>query len=187
VPVGSPGGPVISLCSRFIGPSARHKPSRSINTRSEKRSPVSCNMKSALGRVLNDTQQGVEQRLSRINLAQVIADLRGDVRGGLKVIRSGLSPNDRVIIERNKPGARLATGSTETTSPCVWVCTSEMFFDGSCKLLSYADALSLAPYMRLLLWRNSEGHSMLTHSARIKIRVQIRFLSLDITRMRTYA
>jgi hypothetical protein len=64
-------------------------------------------MKSALGRVLNDTQQSVEQRLSRINLAQVIADLRGDVRGGLRVIRSGLSPNDRVIIEK---GTNLVRG-----------------------------------------------------------------------------
>ena len=42
----------------------------------EKRCPVSCNIKSALGRVLNETQQAVEQRLSRISLAQVIADLR---------------------------------------------------------------------------------------------------------------
>ena len=42
----------------------------------EKRCTVSCNIKSALGRVLNETQQAVEQRLSRISLAQVIADLR---------------------------------------------------------------------------------------------------------------
>lgn len=42
----------------------------------EKSCPVSCNIKSALGRVLNETQQALEQRLSRINLAQVIADLR---------------------------------------------------------------------------------------------------------------
>ena len=42
----------------------------------EKRCTVSCNIKSALGRVLNETQQSVEQRLSRISLAQVIADLR---------------------------------------------------------------------------------------------------------------
>jgi hypothetical protein len=103
-------------------------------------------------------------------------------------LRDEVTHSSAGLAERNKPDARLATGSTETTSPCVHrVCTNEIFFDGSGKLLSYADALSLAPYMRLLLWRNSEGHSMLTHSARIKIRVQIRFLSLDITRMRTYA
>jgi Rrf2 family protein len=42
----------------------------------EKRCTVSCNIKSALGRVLNETQQAMEQRLSRISLAQVIADLR---------------------------------------------------------------------------------------------------------------
>jgi Rrf2 family protein len=42
----------------------------------EKRCTVSCNIKSALGRVLNETQQSVEQRLSRISLAQVVADLR---------------------------------------------------------------------------------------------------------------
>jgi Rrf2 family protein len=41
----------------------------------EKRCPVSCHIKSALGRVLNETQQTLEQRLSRISLAQVIADL----------------------------------------------------------------------------------------------------------------
>jgi hypothetical protein len=34
------------------------------------------NIKPALGRVLNETQQAVEQCLSRISLAQVIADLR---------------------------------------------------------------------------------------------------------------
>jgi Rrf2 family protein len=42
----------------------------------EKRCTVSCHIKSALGRVLNETQQAVEQRLSRISLAQVISDLR---------------------------------------------------------------------------------------------------------------
>jgi DNA-binding IscR family transcriptional regulator len=42
----------------------------------ERRCPVSCHIKSALGRVLNETQQAVEQSLSRISLAQVMADLR---------------------------------------------------------------------------------------------------------------
>ena len=42
----------------------------------EKRCPVSCQIKSALGRVLNETQQAMEQRLRRISLAQVVADLR---------------------------------------------------------------------------------------------------------------
>jgi len=36
---------------------------------------VSCHIKSALGRVLDKTQQAMEQRLSRISLAQVVADL----------------------------------------------------------------------------------------------------------------
>jgi Rrf2 family protein len=42
----------------------------------EKHCAVSCHIKSALGRVLNETQQAMEQRLSRISLAQVISDLR---------------------------------------------------------------------------------------------------------------
>lgn len=42
----------------------------------EKSCTVSRNIKSAMGRVLNETQQALEQRLSRISLAQVIADLR---------------------------------------------------------------------------------------------------------------
>ena len=42
----------------------------------EKRCPVSCHIKAALGRVLDETQQALEQRLSRITLAQVIADFR---------------------------------------------------------------------------------------------------------------
>ena len=41
----------------------------------EKRCIVSCHIKSALGRVLDKTQQAMEQRLSRISLAQVVADL----------------------------------------------------------------------------------------------------------------
>ena len=41
----------------------------------EKRCAVSCHIKSALGRVLDEAQQALEQRLSRISLAQVIADL----------------------------------------------------------------------------------------------------------------
>ena len=41
----------------------------------EKRCPVSCHIKSALARVLDETQQALEQRLSRISLARVIADL----------------------------------------------------------------------------------------------------------------
>jgi Rrf2 family protein len=41
----------------------------------EKRCTVSCHIKSALGRVLDEAQQALEQRLSRISLAQVIADL----------------------------------------------------------------------------------------------------------------
>src|ERR1700722_14655390 len=40
----------------------------------EKHCPVSCHIKSALGRVLNETQQAMEQRLNRISLAQVMAD-----------------------------------------------------------------------------------------------------------------
>jgi Rrf2 family protein len=41
----------------------------------ERRCAVSCNIKSALSRVLDETQQALEQRLSRISLAQVISDL----------------------------------------------------------------------------------------------------------------
>ena len=41
----------------------------------ERRCIVSCNIKSALGRVLDETQKALEQRLSRISLAQVISDL----------------------------------------------------------------------------------------------------------------
>jgi DNA-binding IscR family transcriptional regulator len=41
----------------------------------ERRCTVSCNIKSALGRVLDGTQKALEQRLSRISLAQVISDL----------------------------------------------------------------------------------------------------------------
>jgi Rrf2 family protein len=41
----------------------------------EKRCTVSCHIKSALGRVLNDSQQALEQRLRRISLAQLIAEL----------------------------------------------------------------------------------------------------------------
>jgi len=41
----------------------------------EKRCPVSCHIKSALALVLDETQQALEQRLSRISLARVIADL----------------------------------------------------------------------------------------------------------------
>jgi len=41
----------------------------------EKRCTVSCHIKSALGRVLDETQQALEQRMSRISLAQVIAGL----------------------------------------------------------------------------------------------------------------
>jgi Rrf2 family protein len=41
----------------------------------ERRCTVSCNIKSALRRVLDETQQALEQRLSRISLAQLIADL----------------------------------------------------------------------------------------------------------------
>jgi DNA-binding IscR family transcriptional regulator len=48
----------------------------------EKRCTVSCNIKSALGRVLNETQRAVEQRLSQIRLAQVIVDLRKNNRTG---------------------------------------------------------------------------------------------------------
>jgi DNA-binding IscR family transcriptional regulator len=41
----------------------------------ERRCTVSCNIKSALSRVLDETQEALEQRLSRISLAQVISDL----------------------------------------------------------------------------------------------------------------
>ena len=41
----------------------------------ERRCTVSCNIKSALSRVLDETQKGLEQRLSRISLAQVISEL----------------------------------------------------------------------------------------------------------------
>jgi Rrf2 family protein len=40
----------------------------------EKRCPVSCHIKSALSRVLDETQQALEQRLRRISLAQLIAE-----------------------------------------------------------------------------------------------------------------
>jgi Rrf2 family protein len=42
----------------------------------EKGCPVSCHIKSVLGRVLDESQQALEQRLRRINLAQLIAQLR---------------------------------------------------------------------------------------------------------------
>jgi Rrf2 family protein len=42
----------------------------------ERRCTVSCNIKSALSRVLAETQEALEQRLGRISLAQVISDLR---------------------------------------------------------------------------------------------------------------
>jgi DNA-binding IscR family transcriptional regulator len=46
------------------------------------------NIKSAMGRVLNDTQQALEQRLSRISLAQVVADLRkNDLTGSSQAQR----------------------------------------------------------------------------------------------------
>jgi Rrf2 family protein len=41
----------------------------------EKRCPVSCGIKPALGRVLDDTQTAVEQSLRRISLAELISDL----------------------------------------------------------------------------------------------------------------
>jgi DNA-binding IscR family transcriptional regulator len=41
----------------------------------ERRCAVSCNIKSALRCILNETQQALEERLSRISLAQVISDL----------------------------------------------------------------------------------------------------------------
>jgi Rrf2 family protein len=41
----------------------------------ERRCTVSCNIKSALSRVLDKTQKALEQRLSQISLAQVISDL----------------------------------------------------------------------------------------------------------------
>jgi Rrf2 family protein len=41
----------------------------------ERRCTVSCNIKSTLSRVLDETQRALEQRLSRISLAQVISDL----------------------------------------------------------------------------------------------------------------
>jgi Rrf2 family protein len=41
----------------------------------EKRCPVSRHIKSALNHVLDDTQQAFEQRLRRISLAQLIAEL----------------------------------------------------------------------------------------------------------------
>jgi Rrf2 family protein len=41
----------------------------------EKSCPVSCHIKPALARVLDETQQALEQRLSRISLARVIAEL----------------------------------------------------------------------------------------------------------------
>jgi Rrf2 family protein len=42
----------------------------------EKRCSVSCHIKSALSHVLDDTQQALEQRLCRISLAQLIAELQ---------------------------------------------------------------------------------------------------------------
>jgi Rrf2 family protein len=41
----------------------------------EKRCTVSCHIKSALSRVLDETQQALEQRLRRISLAQLVAEL----------------------------------------------------------------------------------------------------------------
>jgi Rrf2 family protein len=42
----------------------------------EKRCRVSCHIKSALGRVLDETQQALERRLRQISLAQVITDFQ---------------------------------------------------------------------------------------------------------------
>jgi Rrf2 family protein len=42
----------------------------------DKRCPVSCGIKSVLGRVLDESQQALEQRLRRISLAQLIGELR---------------------------------------------------------------------------------------------------------------
>jgi Rrf2 family protein len=42
----------------------------------EKRCPVSCHIKSALGQVLDDTQQALEQGLARISLAQLMPELQ---------------------------------------------------------------------------------------------------------------
>ena len=41
----------------------------------ERRCTVSCHIKSALNRVLDESQKALEQRLGRISLAQVISDL----------------------------------------------------------------------------------------------------------------
>jgi Rrf2 family protein len=41
----------------------------------EKRCPVSCGIKPALGRVLDETQAAVERSLRRISLAELISDL----------------------------------------------------------------------------------------------------------------
>jgi Rrf2 family protein len=45
----------------------------------EKRCTVSCGIKSVLERVLEETQQALEQRLRRISLAQVVSELRPGV------------------------------------------------------------------------------------------------------------
>ena len=44
--------------------------------RAQKACPVSCNIKSALEKVLDQTQASMENRLSKISLAQVIADIK---------------------------------------------------------------------------------------------------------------
>jgi Rrf2 family protein len=41
----------------------------------EKRCPVSCGIKPALGRVLDETQEAVERSLHRISLAELVSDL----------------------------------------------------------------------------------------------------------------
>lgn len=41
----------------------------------EKRCPVSCGIKPALSRILAETQQAIEESLSRTSLAEVISDL----------------------------------------------------------------------------------------------------------------
>jgi DNA-binding IscR family transcriptional regulator len=74
--VGWPDRRGISLCSKSIRAVDAPKAFAIHQYPVEKSCTVSCNIKSALGRVLNETQQAVEQRLSRISLAQVIADLR---------------------------------------------------------------------------------------------------------------
>ena len=69
----------------------------------ERRCTVSCNIKSALSRVLDETQKALEQRLSRISLAQVISDLHLGIQGDV----SKLADLDRLYATIRKQKGHL--------------------------------------------------------------------------------